>query len=62
MSEIQPLIIDLNTKGWDKIGGKSNNVWGQVPFPKPLLRIINKEKCQGQKNSQNCNYGWTVCG
>ncbi len=46
MPEIQPLIIDLNTKGWDKTGGKSNNVWGQVPFPKSLLKIINEEKAK----------------
>lgn len=45
MAEIENLVIDLKkTKGWDNSGGKSNNVWGQVPIPKFLIKIVNKAK------------------
>lgn len=48
MTEIENLVIDLNTKGWDKSGGKSNNVWGQVPIPKELIKIVNKAKARAR--------------
>lgn len=48
MAEIEDLVIDLNTEGWDKSGGKSNNVWGQVPIPKALIRIVNKAKAKAR--------------
>ena len=41
MSEIKELDIVLSDEGWDKSGGKSYNVWGDVPFPEELLDYIN---------------------
>lgn len=56
MKEVQKLIIDIdNTKGWDNIGGKSNNVWGQVPMPKEIIDIANSYKKKSKKLSQLMN-------
>ena len=53
MEEVQDLVIDIdNTKGWDNIGGKSNNVWGQVPMPNEIVDIANKYKRKSKKISQ----------
>ncbi len=48
--EVKKLQIDIeNTKGWDLSGGKSYNVWGQVPIPKEILTIANKAKSRSKK-------------
>lgn len=53
MSEIQKLKIDIsNTKGWDNSGGKSNNVWGEVPFPEEIIKIANDSKVKSKKLSK----------
>ena len=52
MIEIPNLIINLDTWGWDKSGGKSNNVWGQVPFPEEIIDIANKAKARSIKFSR----------
>lgn len=53
MAEIQKLVIDIdNTKGWDKSGGKSNNVWGQVPVPNEIIKIANRAKSKSKQLSK----------
>lgn len=56
MPEVQKLIIDIdNTKGWDNIGGKSNNVWGQVPMPTEIVEIANRYKRKSIRLGQLMN-------
>jgi hypothetical protein len=49
MAEVQDLEIDLsNTVGWDKSGGKSQNVWGQVPMLEVFIKWANKLKAKSR--------------
>ena len=43
MAEVKNLDFQFSV-GWEKSGGKSNNVWGTVPFPPELLKYINEYK------------------
>lgn len=48
--KINPLEIDLNTVGWDESGGRSQNIWGQVPIENLPIEEINWAISQGRKS------------
>lgn len=48
--KINPLEIDLNTVGWDYSGGRSQNIWGQVPIENLPIEEINWAISQGKKS------------
>ena len=48
--EFSELEISCKTSGWDYSGGRSNNVWGQVPTSHLPIDEINRAIEQGQKS------------
>lgn len=48
--KINPLEIDLNIVGWDESGGRSQNIWGQVPIENLPIEEINWAISQGRKS------------
>jgi len=48
--KIKPLEINLDVVGWDFSGGKSKNVWGQVPTSNLPIDEINKAIAQNKKS------------
>ena len=51
MSKIENLEINLNVEGWEVSGGRSNNVWGQVPTKNLPFDEINAAIRQGRHSS-----------
>lgn len=49
--EIKKLDIDLSTDGWEVSGGRSGNVWGQVPTNNLPLDQIEKSISEGKMPS-----------
>ncbi len=47
--EVQDLEINLKIKGWDESGGRSQNVWGQVPTKNLPFNIFKKAVLAGRK-------------
>ena len=48
--KINDLEIDLNTEGWDKSEGRSNNVWGQVPTSNLPFKAIENAINENHKS------------
>ncbi len=48
--KIKPLEINLDVIGWDYSGGKSKNVWGQVPISNLPLEEINNAIAKNKKS------------
>ncbi len=47
---IRNLDIDLNTEGWEKSEGRSNNVWGQVPISNLPFNLFDEAIAKNKKS------------
>ena len=48
--DIDDLDIDLDVDGWEVSGGRSNNVWGQVPTKHLPIKQINEAISKGKRS------------